>query len=79
MGTWGSLHPDRRAYTHGMRVDWSPAERDYVRNWFAVNNGSPVRQLYQEVLDSSAARRIFHENHVDDVSKMVYIYKSMKQ
>ena len=79
LGSWGILHPDRRAFKAGMKVDWSTAERDYVKNWLADNIGSPVRPLYNEVLHSSAARSIFHQNHIDDVSKMVYIYKALKQ
>ena len=62
-----------------MKVDWSVAERDYVKKWLADNSRSPVRLLYNEVLHSIAARRIFYQNHIEDVSKMVYIYKALKQ
>ena len=59
------------------RLPWTDAEVGFVTDWIRSNPYSPVRALYNTIMQSPSAKSIFAFRHISSVDRLDYMYKKV--
>ena len=62
-----------------IRLKWSDEEVGYITRWIQSNPCAPVRALYNNIMQSPSAKKIFAYRHIADVGRLDYQFKKVRK